>query len=79
VISHIDGYAFLDHIDSGNFSESVKLSESIEAYEERFGEKPKDIAADLIYGNRKNRKKLKKDGIKAGFKLLGERPKLKKE
>ena len=71
VLSNVDGYAFVDYIDSDNFNEAVKLWESIEAYEERFGEKPQDITADLIYGNRENRRKLKREGIKSGFKPLG--------
>ncbi len=70
-ISHVDGYAFLDHIDSDNFNEGGKLWESIEIYGERFGEKPEAVTGDQIYGNRENRRKLKEEGIKAGFKPLG--------
>lgn len=71
VMSYVDGYAFLDSIDNNNFNEAVRLWESIEAYEERFGKKPKDVTADLIYGNRENRRYLKEKKIKAGFKSLG--------
>jgi len=70
-ISHVDGYAFLDHIDSDNFNEALKLWESVEVYESRFGEKPEDVTGDQIYGNRNNRGKLKDAGIKAGFRPLG--------
>jgi len=70
-ISHVDGYAFLDHIDSDNFNEALKLWESIEIYGEGFGEKPEAVTGDQIYGNRENRRKLKEEGIKAGFRPLG--------
>ena len=71
VLSHVDGYGFLDYMDNNNFNEGVKLGDSIEAFEKRFGKKPKDVTGDQIYGNRENRRKLKEAEIKAGFKPLG--------
>lgn len=73
-LSCVDGYLFADHIGFDNFNEGTKLEESIAAFEKRFGQLPKYVAMDQIYGSRENRAYLKAKGIRASVKPLG-RPK----
>ena len=51
----------------------------VEQYRQRFGYYPKEVLADQIYCNRKNRKELKEKGIRLVAKPLGRPPAVKKE
>lgn len=55
------------------------LDESITRHEERFGQKPEVIITDKIYGNRENRERLAKAGIKVSFVPLGRKSEMSKE
>ena len=63
-LSLVDGLLFTDHLDWENFNESKDLIEQIEKYKTRFGFYPKNIYADKIYWNSKNREFIKDLGIK---------------
>jgi len=70
-LSYVDGFVFLDHISSDNFAEAALVNTQIEHYESLFGHKPPYATADKIYGNRENRKLLKKNEIRDAFEPLG--------
>ncbi len=70
-LSYVDGFVFLDHISSDNFAEAALVNTQIEQYESLFGHKPPYATADKIYGNRENRKLLKKNDIRDAFEPLG--------
>lgn len=70
-LSYVDGFVFLDHISSDNFAEAALVNTQIEHYESLFGHKPPYATADKIYGNRENRKLLKKNKIRDAFEPLG--------
>jgi len=70
-VSLMDGYAFLDDLSWDAFNEGTRLISSIEKYKARFGYYPQMVAADKIYCNRENRRKLKELGIKLRAKALG--------
>ena len=70
-LSHVDGYLFVDHLSFDNFNEGPLLKESLEAHERRFGELPKEVLMDQIYGSRDNRDVLRDKGIRTSVKKLG--------
>ena len=70
-LSYVDGFVFLDHLCSDNFPEAQRVEAQIEQYVNLFGHKPSYAVADKIYGNRDNRRLLKKDEIKDAFEPLG--------
>jgi hypothetical protein len=78
-ISLVDGYAFLDELSWDAFNEGSHMMAYVEQYRSRFGYYPKEILADQIYCNRKNRKELKEKGIRLLAKPLGRPPAVKKE
>ncbi|MFH0807090.1 MAG: IS5 family transposase [Elusimicrobiota bacterium] len=78
-VSEVDGYLFLDKFSTDAYHEGVVLNESISLHEERFGNKPEVIITDKIYGSRKNRENLVKDGIRASLVPLGRKSELSKE
>lgn len=78
-ISLVDGYAFLDELSWDAFNEGSHMMAYVEQYHHRFGYYPKEILADQIYCNRKNRKELKEKGIRLLAKPLGRPPAVKKE
>lgn len=78
-VSMVDGLAFVDHIGWDAFNESGDLQQQVERYHRRFGYYPDVILADQIYGNRENRKYLKKKQIRYGGKALGRPPKQSEE
>jgi len=78
ILSHVDGYAFLDKFDYSAYYEGDQLKNSLELHEQRFGAKPKEVITDQIYGTRDNRDMLKKLGIEGSLMPLGRRTKLTK-
>jgi len=78
-ISLVDGYAFLDELSWDAFNEGSHMMAYVEQYRQRFGYYPKEVLADQIYCNRKNRKELKEKGIRLVAKPLGRPPAVKKE
>jgi hypothetical protein len=70
-ISHVDGFVLLDHLSSENFPEADRAKSQIKKYETLFGKKPSYVVADKIYGNRENRRLLKKQEIRDAFEPLG--------
>jgi len=70
-LSYVDGFVFLDHLSSYNFSEAHRVDAQLEQYETLFGKKPSYVVADKIYGNRENRRLLKKEEIRDAFEPLG--------
>jgi len=78
-VSLVDGYAFLDELSWDAFNEGSHMSAYVEQYRRRFGYYPKEVLADQIYCNRKNRKELKEKGIRLVAKPLGRPPAVKQE
>jgi IS5 family transposase len=78
-ISLVDGYAFLDELSWDAYNEGGHMMAYVEQYHRRFGHYPKEILADQIYCNRKNRKELKEKGIMLLAKPLGRPSAVKKE
>lgn len=78
-ISLVDGYAFLDELSWDAYNEGSHMMAYVEQYRRRFGYYPKEILADQIYCNRKNRKELKEKGIALLAKPLGRPPAVKKQ
>jgi len=78
IISHVDGYAFLDKFGYEAYYEGDQLKNSLELHEKRFGAQPKEIITDQIYGTRDNREMLQELGIEGAFMPLGRRAKLTK-
>ena len=78
-ISLVDGYAFLDELSWDAFNEGSHMMSYVEQYRRRFGYYPKEILADQIYCNRKNRTELKEKGIRLLAKPLGRPSAVKKE
>jgi hypothetical protein len=74
VISCVDGYVFLEHLDWNNFNESTHLPEQIEQCKQRFGHYPASVHADQIYRTRANLQYCRERGIRLSGKPLG-RPK----
>jgi len=72
-ISHIDGFAFLNHLSSDNFSEAKHVESHVKQFEGLFGKKPKYVVGDKLYGNRDNRKFVKEQEIRDAFQPLGRR------
>jgi len=70
-LSYVDGFVFLDHFSSENFPEAARVKSQIKQYETLFGQKPSYVVADKIYGNRENRRLLKKEEIRDAFQPLG--------
>ena len=70
-LSYVDGFVFLDHLSSENFPEADRVGAQLEQYETLFGQKPSYVVADKIYGNRDNRRLLKKEEIRDAFQPLG--------
>jgi hypothetical protein len=70
-LSYVGGFVFLNHLSSGNFPEADLVRDQIKQYETLFGRKPSSMTADKIYGNRDNRKLLKKEKIRDAFQPLG--------
>jgi len=70
-LSYVDGFVFLDHLCSENFPEAARVGAQLEQYETLFGQKPSYVVADKIYGNRDNRRLLKKEEIRDAFQPLG--------
>jgi hypothetical protein len=76
ILSHVDGYAFLDEFGYSAYYEGDKMKNSLELHEKRFGAKPKEIITDQIYGTRENREMLKGMGVEGSFMPLGRRGQL---
>lgn len=74
VISCVDGYVFLEHLDWNNFNESIHLPKQIERFKQRFGHYPASVHADQIYRTRANHHYCRERGIRLSGKPLG-RPK----
>jgi IS5 family transposase len=71
MLSVVDGCGFLDHFSFDAYNESGHLEDSVERYKDRFGQKPKVVIADNIFGSRENRRYLKGEKIGVAFKPLG--------
>ena len=78
-VSLVNGYAFLDELSWDAFNEGSHMMDYVEHYHRRFGYYPKEVLADQIYCNRKNRKELKEKGIRLVAKPLGRPSAVKKE
>lgn len=78
-VSEVNGYLFLDKFSTDAYNEGVVLNESISLHEERFGRKPEVMITDKIYGNRENRERMAKDGIKASLIPLGRKSDMTRE
>lgn len=70
-VSLMDGYAFLEQLSWEAFNEGTRLMSAIEQYKTRLGYYPQEIAADKIYCNRENRRRLKELRIGLRAKPLG--------
>ncbi len=70
-VSLMDGYAFLEELSWEAFNEGARLMTAIEQYKTRLGHYPQQVAADKIYCNRENRRRLKELGIELRAKPLG--------
>jgi len=70
-LSYVDGFVFLEHLSSDNFSEATRVKNQIEQYETLFGKKPAYVVGDKLYGNRDNRNLLKEYQIRDAFQPLG--------
>jgi IS5 family transposase len=70
-VSLMDGYAFLEDLSWEAFNEGTRLMSAIEQYRTRLGYYPQEVAADKIYCNRENRRRLKELGIGLRAKPLG--------
>lgn len=76
-VSLMDGYAFLEELSWEAFNEGTRLMAAIEQYKTRLGYYPQEAAADKIYCNRENRRRLKELGIGLRAKPLGRPPAVK--
>jgi len=72
-LSYVDGFVFLEHLSSDNFSEAKRVKNHIRQFERFFGKKPKYVVGDKLYGNRYNRKFVKEQDIQDAFEPLGRR------
>lgn len=70
-VSLMDGYAFLEELSWEAFNEGTRLMDVIEQYKIRLGYYPQEVAADKIYCNQENRRRLKELGIRLRAKPLG--------
>lgn len=70
-VSLMDGYAFLEELSWEAFNEGTRLMAAIEQYKTRLSYYPQQVAADKIYCNRENRRRLKELGIELRAKPLG--------
>lgn len=70
-VSLMNGYAFLEELSWEAFNEGARLMKAIEQYKTRLGYYPQQVAADKIYCNRENRRRLKELGIELRAKPLG--------
>jgi len=70
-LSYVDGFVFLEHLSSDNFSEATRVENQIEQYENLFGKNPEYVVGDKLYGNQDNRKFLKEHEIRDAFQPLG--------
>lgn len=70
---YVDGFVFLEHLSSENFSEANRLENLIGQYENLFGKKPDYVVGDKLYGNRDNRKFIKELNIRDALEPLGRR------
>jgi len=68
------GLARVDHLRWDAFHEGLDLKSQVEAYRARYGDYPKAVLGDPLYGTRDNRRYLKSKGIHFAGKPLG-RPK----
>ena len=66
-----DGFAFLEHLSSDNYSEATRVKDQIIQFKRFFGKKPKYVVGDKLYGNRENRKFVKEHEIRDAFEPLG--------
>jgi len=78
-MSRVGGYGMLDKIEDEAYNEASYVKESLRAHKKRFGTYPKEVIADQLFGTRWNRKLLKRLGIRAAFKPLGRKSKLREE
>jgi IS5 family transposase len=69
-----EGLARVDHLSWDAFHEGLDLQSQVEGYRRRYGDYPKTVLGDPIYGTRENRHYLKSKGIHFAGKSLG-RPK----
>jgi len=69
-----EGLARVDHLSWDAFHEGLDLQSQVEHYRRRYGDYPKTVLGDPIYGTRENRQYLKSKGIDFAGKSLG-RPK----
>ena len=72
-ISYTDGFVFLEHLSSDNYSEAKRVKNQLKQFERFFGKKPKYVVGDKLYGNRENRKFVKEQDIQDAFEPLGRR------
>jgi IS5 family transposase len=70
-LSYVDGFVFLDQLCPDNFPEAQRVEAQLKQYKNLFGHKPSYAVADKIYGNRENRRILKKNEIQNAFEPLG--------
>jgi len=70
-VSLMNGYAFLEELSWEAFNEGSRLMTVVEQYKTRLGYYPQQVAADKIYCNRENRRRLKELGIELRAKPLG--------
>lgn len=70
-VNIVKGFTFIDHLDWEAYNEGQHLQQSVEKYKGRFGYYPKEVLADQIYCNQKNRAWLKSRQIKLLAKPLG--------
>lgn len=71
----MDGISFIEHNSFDNFNEGIRLQECIEYHKELTGIDAKEVGADTIYANNKNRILCTKNGIKTNFARKGPKPK----
>jgi len=70
-LSNVDGFVFLGHLSSENFSEAQQTKNQVEQFERFFGKPPEYVVGDKHYGNKDNRKYVKEHSIRDAFEPLG--------
>ncbi len=74
-VGEIDGYGVLDKFSFESYHEGNELETSLKKHEQRFGEAPKEVLVDKIYGTRTNREIARKKNIRLSVEPLGRKSK----
>ena len=72
-LTHAGGFMFVDRFSHDVFSEGDKeiVRRQVKKFRELFGRKPEWLTGDRLYGNRENRRMLKRMKVRGGLHALG--------